>query len=126
MHMHDFLTGTGSVVKHQTESIDDPFHRESPLQDQLADARIVRAENLSLKGTWFGGSLERSVALRDALLPFPETKTGSNGSFTLSGLRPGKIHLLLQLDGFLAKRKTIVVEAGGTTELGPIRLEEDQ
>lgn len=131
IHVEERGTATGIALDEngwplaavRIRGVDDPFHRDSPLKESLAYARSARAEHFNLAGTWMGGRMGTALARRDALLPFPETRTGSDGSFVLPGLRPGKLQLLMQKEGYPDRRVSILVNAGRNTELGPLRFD---
>lgn len=101
-------------------AVADPYNRGASKDDVLHDARVVRAARYDTRLRRDGKRQRRSVRRRDHYLPFPSTKTRSDGSFVLADVRPGEVTLFLNGPHKHGVKDEVLTVAGQTTDIGTL------
>lgn len=104
----------------EVRAVDEPLHGLLAGLGELQEPRTAGLERWQPDGAMQGGPVPAWLAQRDRWLPFPITTTAKDGSFTLTGLRPGRHELFARLLGpmpVVGVRRDVVVAPGRTTTL---------
>src|SRR5690606_1144864 len=106
----------------RVRAIDDPAFDDPRVPAAVREARLEGAEHVALDGLEIGRPVSAALRFRDALLPFPETRTRGDGTFRLDGVREGIVRLAVQADRTFGGAADVAVVAGRTTDVGAVQL----
>ncbi len=106
----------------RVRAVDDPLYDHPGLPGDVALSRRGDLEYYDPRGNRMGEPLPTEVAERDALLPFPETLTDSEGRFVLRGVRQGQVELVMQGVEHAGSLSRVAVEPFVERDLGTLPL----
>ena len=104
----------------EVRAVDEPLNGLLAGLNELQEPRTAGLERWQPDGAMQGGPVPAWLAHRDRWLPFPSTTTAEDGSFTLTGLRPGRHELFARAQGprsVSGVRREVLVAPDRTTNL---------